>query len=140
MIQTESPRGEILDANGKVLAQDVASWAVTVDRDLVEAHRDAGARPARGAARRSREGRSSRSTTSVRQSPLEPAVVALDVSLAKRLAILQDPEDYPGVHVMELTVRSYPHGGLAAQVLGYVGEIDADELAQLKRRATKPAT
>src|SRR3979409_2214849 len=34
VIQTESPRGEILDRNGKVLAQDVAAWAVTVDRDL----------------------------------------------------------------------------------------------------------
>src|SRR5471030_2366000 len=34
VIQVESPRGEILDRNGKVLAQDVAAWAVTVDRDL----------------------------------------------------------------------------------------------------------
>ena len=34
VIQTEAPRGEILDRNGKVLAQDVAAWAVTVDRDL----------------------------------------------------------------------------------------------------------
>ena len=38
VIQTESPRGEILDRNGKVLAQDVAAWAVTVDRDLGEEH------------------------------------------------------------------------------------------------------
>src|SRR5450432_3424931 len=40
VIQTESPRGEILDRNGKVLAQDVAAWAVTVDRNLKKATRD----------------------------------------------------------------------------------------------------
>src|ERR1700692_4880954 len=34
VIQVESPRGEILDRNGKVLAQDVGAWAVTVDRNL----------------------------------------------------------------------------------------------------------
>ena len=41
---------------------------------------------------------------------------------------------------MELTVRSYPQGDLAAQVLGYVGEVDSDDLAKLKNAATKPAT
>src|SRR3979409_1877248 len=40
VIQTESPRGEILDRNGKVLAQDVAAWAVTVDRNLSQKGRD----------------------------------------------------------------------------------------------------
>ena len=47
---------------------------------------------------------------SQQQSPLEPAVVALDVSQPDRLEILQDPQDYPGVHVVELTVREYPQG------------------------------
>ena len=37
---------------------------------------------------------------SPRQSPLMPAVVALDVPLDKRLAILEHPDDYPGVHVV----------------------------------------
>src|SRR4029079_11072971 len=37
VIQTESPRGEILDVNGNVLVKDRASWAVTVDRDLAPA-------------------------------------------------------------------------------------------------------
>ena len=63
-IQTDSPRGRILDRNGVVLAQDRAAWAVTVDRDaedegpraqvlgqLSEAARD----PAERAARRVRQ-------------------------------------------------------------------------------------
>src|SRR4029077_7157106 len=36
VIQTESPRGEILDRNGIVLVRDRASWAVTIDRDLTQ--------------------------------------------------------------------------------------------------------
>src|SRR5262249_57561610 len=34
VIQTQSPRGEILDRNGVVLVKDRPSWAVSVDRDL----------------------------------------------------------------------------------------------------------
>ncbi len=132
VIQTQSPRGEILDRNGTVLVKDAASWAVTVDRTL----------PKRTAARvlgqlaeqlGVPEQELESQYTSLRQSPLEPAVVALDVNQPDRLSILQDPEDYPGVHVVELTVRSYPQGDLAAQVLGYVGEINATQLAENKK-------
>src|SRR5262245_59307761 len=34
VVQTEMPRGRILDRFGKVLAQDRVAWAVTVDREL----------------------------------------------------------------------------------------------------------
>jgi penicillin-binding protein 2 len=132
VLQTQSPRGEILDRNGKVLVRDAASWAVTVDRMLSKrtATRVLGQLAEQlGVPEKDLESQ----YTSLRQSPLEPAVVALNVNQANRLAILQDPEDYPGVHVVELTVRSYPMGNLAAQVLGYVGEIDATELAHMKR-------
>src|SRR5258708_24157248 len=40
VIQTESPRGEIVDRNGRILAQDVAAWAVTVERNLSSRTRD----------------------------------------------------------------------------------------------------
>jgi len=60
--------------------------------------------------------------------------VALDVAQPDRLAIMQDPQDYPGVNVKQLTVREYPQGDLAAQLLGYVGEVPANELASLKKQ------
>ncbi len=61
-VQTESPRGEILDRNGKVLAQDVAAWAVTVDRNLEARNARPRARPARRGAGPARR-RSRRTTT-----------------------------------------------------------------------------
>ena len=99
VIQTESPRGEIKDRNGRRAREGPRvvgghrrpqSVEGTRDRVLGQLAEQLGI-PVEGPARRS--------TTSQRQSPLEPAVVALDVSQPDRLAILQDPQDYPGVHV-----------------------------------------
>jgi len=133
VIQVESPRGEILDRNGKVLAQDVAAWAVTVDRDLGPKTVD------RVLGQLSEliqvdEKKLRANYDSNRQSPLVPAVVDLNVPLAQQLAIREHREDYPGVNVVELTVRSYPYDGLASQLLGYVGEIGSDQLKQLKAK------
>src|SRR6476646_2214339 len=51
------------------------------------------------------------------ESPLEPAVVALRIPLAQQLMIREHREDYPGVNVVELTIRSYPDDGYASQLL-----------------------
>jgi penicillin-binding protein 2 len=142
-IQTESPRGSIRDRNGVVLARDRAAWAVTLDRDLRDTTRERVlgqlseilGRPLGDLERR---------YNSPRQSPLRPAIVALDVEQDKRLAILENQDDYPGVHVVLLTVREYPAAQklndptLAAQVLGYVGEIDRDQLNALKGKGYQP--
>jgi penicillin-binding protein 2 len=137
VIQTESPRGEILDRNGRVLVRDRPSWAVTVDRTLPERTVDRllgqlgeqlGLDPKDLASQ----------FHSKRQSQLKPAIVALDVSQKNRLAILQDPQDYPGVHVTRLTVRTYPQGPIAAQLLGYVGEVPEEDMARLERRGYQP--
>ena len=139
VIQTESTRGEILDRNGKVLAQDRAAWAVTVDRNLNKKTR------ARVMGQLSEllgvpEPTLLANYTSKRQTPLLPAVVAFDIKVEQRVAVQEHQDIYPGVRVEELTVRTYPTAahykddGLAAQALGYVGEIGADQLKQLKSR------
>lgn len=133
VIQTESPRGEILDRNGKILAQDIASWAVTVDRNLKPKVRDlvlGQLSEVLGVD----EKKLRANYDSNRQSPLEPAVVSLGIPLAQQLAIREHSEDYPGVNVTELTVRHYPYDKYATQLLGYVGEIGADQLKTLKAK------
>jgi penicillin-binding protein 2 len=138
-VQTESPRGRILDRNGKVLARDRAAWAITLDRNLTRPTRD------RVLGQLSETlglplGKLRQRYNSPRQSLLKPAIVALDIAQDKRLAILENQDDYPGVHVELLTVREYPESlklndpTLAAQVLGYVGEIDREQLKTLKRK------
>jgi penicillin-binding protein 2 len=132
VIQTDSPRGEILDRNGRILAQDVASWAVTVDRNMPNktVNRLLGSlAEVLGVPEKTLRA----NYDSVRQSPLQPAVVDLNVPLPKQLAIREHSEDYPGVNVVELTVRKYPYDGLASQVLGYLGEVDALDPKQYKQ-------
>jgi penicillin-binding protein 2 len=137
VIQTDTARGRILDRNGIVLAEDQVAWAVTVDRNL---------------SKRTHQrvmGQLSETLgtpiakledmfNSLQQSPLKPAIVALDVSESQRLAILERQEDFPGVGVTEQWVRTYPAAvqlrdpTLAAQVLGFVGQIDASQLKALR--------
>jgi penicillin-binding protein 2 len=133
VIQTESPRGEIVDRNGRILAQDVAAWAVTVERNLSSKTRDQ-LLGQLSEVLQIPEKTLLANYESQRQSPLSPAVVALRITLAQQLAIEEHREDYPGVNVVELTIRSYPYDGYASQVLGYVGEIGADQLKQLKSK------
>ena len=137
VIQMESPRGAILDRDGKVLVRDRASWAVTVDRDLDERTVD------RLLGQLAEQlgipaDRLKSQYVSNRQSPLKPAVVALDVSQNNRLAILQVPQDFPGVSIKRLTVRTYPQGSAAAQLLGYVGEVPEEEMERLEKRGYEP--
>lgn len=134
-VQSPSPRGRILDRNGIVLARDRVAWAITIDRNLGSEDR---ARVLGGLSEllgiETAELR--RNYESPRQSALMPAIVALDVPIAERLAILEHPDAYPSVGVERLTVREYPAGArfgnpaLAAQLLGYVGEINAEQLAE----------
>src|SRR5262249_7549417 len=109
----------------------VASWAVTVDRNLSDKTlpRVLGSlAEVLGVPERTLRA----NYESVRQSPLKPAVVDLNVPLAKQLAIREHSEDYPGVNVVELTVRKYSYDGLLSQVLGYLGEVDALDAKQYK--------
>jgi penicillin-binding protein 2 len=144
VVQTESPRGRILDRSGTiVLAQDRSAWAVTVDRTI-----DATTRTRIIGQLSELLGLSvgglQAAYDSKRQSQLKPAIVALDVSQEKRLAILERQDDYPGVHVVKLTVRTYPAAAqfhdptFASQLLGYVGEIDAPQLKRLRKAGYQP--
>jgi penicillin-binding protein 2 len=51
-----------------------------------------------------------------------------DLSLAAVAEIEGRPERYPGVRIVERRRRVYPSGDLAANVLGHLGPIEADEL------------
>ena len=51
-----------------------------------------------------------------------------DVSKRIRTYLEEHTLDYPGIEVTDEYLRDYPHGDLAAQVLGYVGPISAEEL------------
>ena len=57
-----------------------------------------------------------------------PRTVSVDVSRRVVAFIGEHPEAFPGVTVQQRTQRSYPHGSLAAHVVGYVGTVTEDQL------------
>lgn len=67
-------------------------------------------------------------------SPYQPVPIAYDVDPVAALALVERPEDFPGVEVQTLAVRDYPapEGVNAAQLLGYLGrptqaEVDSSD-------------
>ncbi|MBV9592408.1 MAG: penicillin-binding protein 2 [Actinobacteria bacterium] len=65
--------------------------------------------------------------------PYQPVPVASNAGTGVVLAISEHREDFPGVAVTTQTVRNYPGGSLAAQLLGYAGAVGAkDEQADSK--------
>lgn len=59
--------------------------------------------------------------------------VAYDVSKNVSFYLSEHKSEFPGVEVVPAAVRDYPRGTAAAQVLGTVGQISADEIADTKR-------
>jgi penicillin-binding protein 2 len=66
--------------------------------------------------------------------PLTPVNLKYDVSEAQVLYLKERQEAFPGVQIAPTYLRTYPHGTLAAQVLGYVGEISPQELKTLGKQ------
>ncbi|HEY6319042.1 MAG TPA: penicillin-binding transpeptidase domain-containing protein, partial [Acidimicrobiia bacterium] len=61
--------------------------------------------------------------------PYEPIPVnAPNITYDTLVAIKERPELYPGVSATQRTARVYPHGSLAANLLGYLGSVNAQDL------------
>ncbi|HLH14186.1 MAG TPA: penicillin-binding transpeptidase domain-containing protein [Solirubrobacteraceae bacterium] len=49
-------------------------------------------------------------------------------------------DEYPGVVQEPVAIREYPHGEMAAQILGYVGQVNTEELERPAFRGVKQGT
>src|SRR4030081_143898 len=119
-------RGRILDRNGKPIVDNTPVDVVTFDRQ----------KPMPAAKRNLVLGRLGEQLgLSVKEiekriddpriSPFAPARVATGVPPEVRTYIEERQTDFPGVNVVRAAVRSYPNGPLAANMLGYVAEINS---------------
>jgi penicillin-binding protein 2 len=55
--------------------------------------------------------------------------IAYDVDKDVSFYLSEHADEFPGVEVVPAAVRDYPNGTLAAHVLGWVGQINAEEIA-----------
>lgn len=129
-------RGRILDARGRPLVTNRVTRVLTVNRAVLLSEPDDGLGVLTRLA-----GLLHTTPADLRQEitpcgvdvpspcwtgqPYQPVPVATDVPDAAVLQITEHAEDFPGAAVGTRTVREYPHGTLAAHVLGYTGQVSA---------------
>ena len=139
-VPIQAARGVILDRNGKVLVTNAATtavelWPADLPKTYVDRYNElrALARVTHvplyeiAAAIKSHQG-----------DPVTPVVIRQSArnSLVNYLA--EHAAEFPGVETPPTYVRAYPYRALAAQVLGYVGEVSSAQLKTLSKKGYKP--
>jgi penicillin-binding protein 2 len=127
-LRLEAPRGAIRDRKGRILVTNVVGTAVQVwPADLPEDGRWQLLQRL-GKVLKVPAPRIAREVDTRRNDPLNPVVVKENISAAELTYLSERREDFPGVRVVQSMVRGYPHGTVAAHLLGHVGEIGEDQL------------
>ena len=138
-VVTEAPRGTIYSADGEVLVTNRPALTISADRQVLlddeGQPRDELAEAVIG--RLSQLLRLDRDEilqrlASQRRSPFRPVPIEIDVAPEMVFAVREHQELFPGVVAETLPVRVYPHGNLAAHIVGYTGEISSAELADAR--------
>jgi penicillin-binding protein 2 len=72
--------------------------------------------------------------------PYAPVTVKTDAGAAALTLLAERHNDFPGVRQEQVSIRHYPYGELAAQVLGYVGQVGKEQLKQSAFRGVQQGT
>lgn len=131
VIQSEAPRGDILDRNGKVLVGNVNEPVIEVQRQATPPDPSMVARLA--ALMGTSVPTLDRLINNNQYAPFTPVPVLPDASPQQILYIQEHQSLFTGVTATTQTVRRYsPLGIAAANIVGYVGQITGTQLTRLK--------
>jgi penicillin-binding protein 2 len=133
-IRVEAPRGPVLDRNGKMIVGNVPGTAVKLwVSDMPKAQRyDMIKRLA--AVLDVTPQRLAQEVDDRRGDPLTPITVKTAVHPDQVDYLLEHQADFPGVQIQGTSLRDYEYRALGAQILGYVGEISAEELKSRRKQ------
>lgn len=136
-----APRGEILGREGKVLVDNRSALALQVNTAKLPED------PAEERAELERIGALVHMTLPQVQRKIKeeeevaagaPVTLRQDVGFDLVAYVEENQPKFPGVAVNRVFVRHYPHGTLAAHVLGSVGEISEEELEETRNKGMEP--
>jgi penicillin-binding protein 2 len=130
LLRTEAPRGPIKDRRGRILVDNTSVTAVIVwPADLP----DKGAYAELRRLARILHVPLADITSQIekhRGDPVTPVTVKEFVREPEARYLLEHQTEFPGMRIANTFVRQYRHGDLAAQLLGYVGEISEPQLKE----------
>jgi penicillin-binding protein 2 len=124
----EAPRGFILDRNGEILVENRPTFDlyatpedVTNSGEVAATLAEILGMPVEEIETRLAEGR---------DRPYQPLLLRKDLDERMMVAVEERRLDLPGISLRIRPIRAYPSGGIAANLLGYVSEVNQ---AQLQR-------
>ena len=123
-----APRGVIFDRNGKIIAENVVGYSVSVLTQSEDSLR-ATLKKLGGTVPIS-EGQIERVVRNYKKAPTRPAVILSDASFDVVSVLEEHRVDFPNLIIMSSPKRSYPEGYAVQPFAGYVSEINEKELTQ----------
>ncbi|MEA2436781.1 MAG: penicillin-binding protein 2 [Thermoleophilaceae bacterium] len=139
-ITVQAPRGQIVDRSGRVLVDNRSGFSVEINPAKLPTDLHARAALYRNLSKVLRMSpREIRKTvnTQLKAVPFAKAVVKPDVSQPAFAYILEHQESFPGVDVEQVFLRSYPHHDVAAQIVGYVSQVNETQLKDKRFHGVK---
>jgi penicillin-binding protein 2 len=124
----EAPRGFILDRHGGILVENRPTFDLYVTPEDVKNPGEVSGVLAKilGTTRDAIEAQLAEG----RARPYQPLLLRKDLDEPMMVAVEERQLDLPGISLRIRPIRAYPGGGMAANLLGYVGEVNQAELQQ----------
>lgn len=133
VIYTPAPRGRILDRADQVIVDNRVSNVITLSRDAARKNKQVIDRLA--ALLKMDASVIRERATDERFSPYTPIPIIDEAPEEAIVYVREHQEDFPGVEATRLAERAYPHGTIAAHLLGYVGKASQKELDEWRKKA-----
>ena len=121
-----APRGNIYDRNGRLLVKSVPSPAIAVDPRAVLANEEV--LDVLCTKLKLAKAKVTEKLKKSNISYLERVVLKQNIDYETMIYFKENSSSLPGVEVIDVFLREYEYGNLAAHILGYTGEIDEDKL------------
>lgn len=129
LIPLEAPRGRVLDAKGRLLADNRASFDVVAIPEDVKPATFVKLAPLLGLTPLEVRKR----LAEKREYFFAPAVIEEDVTQELAYRIEEHRPELPGVSIRVSGIRYYPYGKVGAHLIGYIGKINASEYEKAER-------
>jgi penicillin-binding protein 2 len=139
LVQVPAVRGTIYDTKGNVLAQTVPVTTLTVNRQQLSPAERATLEESLGALLTTDAATVDKLIDNPQYASYLPVPVARNIDLDKAVYVMEHRDQFPEISVTRTAERQYPNNFQAADLLGYVGRINGDELAAHKGDGYQPS-
>jgi len=135
-IPLPAPRGIIYDRNGKIIAENLPAYSVSLIAPSEDSLR--ATLKVLQPTLQLTDGDISAAIRRFRRAPTRPTVVLPDASIDVISVLEEHRIDYPRLIIQSVPKRYYPDGQIVASFVGYTGEITEDDLNKPQFAGYKP--